>query len=146
MKAGPLRGVVRLSRHFVMALVVVIVISLVALLIEHSALSQSVAPHSSASEHSELVLRDGQPYIRVDVNAAGRSTVTYRRAAVPKRDVHGGVVRIKQGGSPADLSRWNAVLEIIVLIVVIALLVAVIDRLRRRVRRRRHLPMASASR
>jgi hypothetical protein len=132
---------VRFARHFLAALVLVVALAFVGVAIEHSALSQTVAPHSNTQEATQFVLRNGRPYVRTVVGTTGHEKVSYRPVPFAKGfHPNGRVTGIRQGpvGSPPDLSSWSSVVQILVLMVGIALAVAGLDQLRRLARRRRN--------
>ena len=136
---------VKFARHFLAVTCVVVVVFFIGVALEHSPLSQAVAPHADLQQHESfsVVKRDGQVYVEVVTGSKGHEkTVLHKARGVPTAghpvDLGG------SRGSPFNPSGWPQAAAIAVVILVGAGVVALLDRRRRSTRRRTRATLAGA--
>ena len=137
---GCARKFLRLAGYVLRVLMVTSAVAAFGIALDHSSLSQLLAPHSYDSLKSQLVLHNGQPYVKDIVVVDGHRTVTVRPIRLREGTHPQGVSRIKTGiAMPPELSGWRQVPINLTLVAVIALVAAGLDRIQRTFFRRRRL-------
>jgi hypothetical protein len=135
-RSGP-----RFLGHFLCATFVVIAAALLGVVIEHSAIAQTIAPHSYDSLETQLLFRGGRPYVKDVVTVDGHRSITIRPIPLAK-GAHREAGRALKAGpsqSPFDPSSLPELMRNLAAVTAVALVVAGLDRVRRLVTRRRRM-------
>ena len=125
-------GLVKFCRQFAAALVVVTALAFIGVAIEHSPMSQAIAPHETGAGKAQIIKRGGHAFAEIK---APNGELLRRLPA----GLSGPGLRGRGGsGSPPNWQLWRNVVLIVVLIAVVAAATAGLDHVRRTSRRVRH--------
>lgn len=126
-------GLVKFSRQFAAAVIVVTAAAFIGVGIEHSPASQAIAPHTTGDAKSQVVVRGGHSF--VEIKTSNGELLHPLPAEFNGPGLHGGSAPRGGSGSPPDWQMWRNVVLIIMLITVVAVATAGLDQARRYSRR-----------
>ena len=122
-------GLVKFCRQFAAAVVVVTAMAFIGVGIEHSPVSQAMAPHGTGGAKAQLIERGGHAFAEIKTPNGERLRQLPAGLSGPGQRGRGG------SGSPPNWQLWRNVALIIVLIALVAVATAGLDQVRRSSRR-----------
>ena len=131
-------GPVKFCRQFVAAVVVVTAMAFIGVAIEHSPVSQSIAPHMTGLAKAQIIVRGGHSFVQI--KTSNGELLHQLPAGFNGPGLRGGSTPRGGSGSPPDWQLWRNVVLIIVFIAVVAAATAGIDQARRSSRRVHQTP------
>jgi hypothetical protein len=126
------RGLVKFSRQFAAAVLVVTATAFIGVAIEHSPVSQAIAPHETGNEKAQVIQRGGRAFVEMKTPNGDYLRQLPAGLSGPGQRGRGG------SGSPPNWQLWRNVALIVVLIALVATATAGLDRVSRSARRIRH--------
>ncbi len=125
------RGLAKFCRQFAAALVVVTAVAFIGVAIEHSPVSQAIAPHETGGDKAKIIERGGHAFAEIKTPNGELLRQLPVGFSGPGQRGRGG------SGPPPDWQLWRNVVLIIVLIALVAAATAGLDKVRRTSRRLR---------
>jgi len=122
-------GLVKFCRQFTAAVVVVTAMAFIGVGIEHSPVSQAIAPNGTSCARAQIIERGGHVFAEIKTPNGELLRQLPAGLSGPGRSGRGG------SDSPANWQLWRNVVLIIVLIALIAAATAGLDQVRRSSRR-----------
>ena len=122
-------GLVKFCRQFAAAVLVVTATAFIGVAIEHSPVSQAIAPHVTGGDKAQIIERDGHAFVEIRSPKGEVFRQLPAGLSSPGQRGRGG------SGSPPDWQLWRNVVLIIILIALVAGATAGLDRVRRSSRR-----------
>ena len=122
-------GLVKFCRQFAAAVTVVTAMAFIGVGIEHSPVSQAMAPHGTGDAKAQTIERGGHAFAEIKTPNGERLRQLPAGLSGPGQPARGG------SGSPPNWQLWRNVALIIVLIALVAAATAGLDQVRRSSRR-----------